>query len=210
LGFIPSSLPLVSVREKEGRLLGDYADSRGCINWRAQHPKTFKQAAANFLRGAVIGAALYTGFAIASSAISLFISLSTTVATVGGPAGGGRIFTHFTDAEGLEGITGLTAESLTAGQAIQVGELAFGAGQNPYLATQAGAIFVTELGPAATAGQLQQIGVFGAQQQYAIQFSEEVAFTQGARVVGVLVERSIYAMSANSTLVGTFTVMKRF
>ena len=37
LGFIPSFLSLHSVREKEGRLLGGYADNRQRINRRAQH-----------------------------------------------------------------------------------------------------------------------------------------------------------------------------
>lgn len=36
LGFIPSSLSLRSVREKEGRLLGGFADTQQPINWRAQ------------------------------------------------------------------------------------------------------------------------------------------------------------------------------
>jgi hypothetical protein len=97
--------------------------------------------------------------------------------TVGG---GGTVFTHFTDEAGAVGISG--TRPLAVGESVGVGGLKFGTGNNGFLANRAGDNFVTDLGADATSGQLNQIGVWGSKQQYAIQFSQESAVTSGVRV----------------------------
>jgi RHS repeat-associated protein len=124
--------------------------------------------------------------------------------------GGGRVFAHFTDVEGATGITGVDAAGLEVGENTAVSELQFGYGQNSFLASEPGRIFVTELGPNATTGQLNQIGVFGAKQGFAIQFSEEAAFSQGARVFPEAASKSIYSIPGGTTLRGTFNLLRRF
>jgi hypothetical protein len=109
--------------------------------------------------------------------------------------------THFTDAKGLAGITGLDPAMLKAGDVVSVDTLRFGEGANPFLSGgDAGRIFVTELGPDASAGQLMQIGVFGEKQQFAIQFSRESAFANGARVSPAVGARSIFTIPGGTTL----------
>jgi len=99
--------------------------------------------------------------------------------------GGGRIFSHFTNADGVKGIAGIDAKSLELGQQIIVRELKFALGANPFLASEPGRIFVTLLGTDATDGQLMNIGVFGDKQKFVFQFSEEIAFlSNGIRVLG--------------------------
>lgn len=84
-----------------------------------------------------------------------------------------RIFSHFTNAEGIQGITGIDATSLQVNQQVFVDKLQFNLGVNSFLASEPGQIFVTELGIDATDGQLMNIGVFGNKQNFAIQFSEK-------------------------------------
>ncbi len=62
-----------------------------------------------------------------------------------------------------------------------VSKLSFGLGANTYLAAQDGDIFVTDLGPDATVGQLNGIGVFGHKQDFVIRFSQRCAFEQSVR-----------------------------
>ncbi|MCP4549751.1 MAG: RHS repeat-associated core domain-containing protein, partial [bacterium] len=118
--------------------------------------------------------------------------------------GGGRIFSHFTDAKGVKGITGIGGESLEVGQQVVVRQLRFGSGRNPFMAGEPGAIFVTELGPATTSGKLNAIGVFSNKQQFVIQFSEEAAFSQGIRITGERQSRSIFSIPGDTTLEGVF------
>jgi hypothetical protein len=111
--------------------------------------------------------------------------------------------THFTDAAGLEGITGLDPAALTPGQVVAVDALRFGEGANPFLDRQpgGGSIFVTELEPTASPGQLIQIGVSEARQQFAIQFSRESAFANGGlRVDPSIPGRSIFTIPGGTTL----------
>ncbi|HTN84282.1 MAG TPA: DUF6531 domain-containing protein [Sorangium sp.] len=122
--------------------------------------------------------------------------------------GGGRIFSHFTDASGATGITGIVANDLRVGQQVILGELRFAQGRNQFLASSPGRIFVTELGADASSGALNQIGVFGARQNYLIQLSEQAAFEQGARIIGEVPERSIYSMPGGVTLSGQFTLLR--
>jgi hypothetical protein len=49
------------------------------------------------------------------------------------------------------------------------------------VATQPGDIFVTDVGPGASQGQLERLGIFGERQNFAIQFSRESAVLQGIR-----------------------------
>jgi hypothetical protein len=102
------------------------------------------------------------------------------------------------------------ANSLAVGQTVIVPKLAFGIGQNDFLAPVPGAIFVTDLGPEISSGQLDQMGVFGDKQQFAVQFDEELAFHQGVRVYGVVPSRNIYAIPGGSVLVGAFPLIRRF
>ena len=107
---------------------------------------------------------------------------------------------HFTDADGVQGITGVNADALKVGETIEVAALVFGQGSNTFLAGNAGDIFVTEIGPTATAGQLQQIGVFGDKQNYVIQFSRESAFANAVRPTPLFPARSIFGIPAGSVL----------
>jgi len=116
-------------------------------------------------------------------------------------------FTHFTDAEGLLGITGLDPASLSPGQTTTVSELNFGTGSNPYLAGQPGDNFVTDLSPSSSSLSLSQIGVFGDKQSYGISFSGTDAAAQGVLVRGQ--GKNIYTLPANSTLTGCFSIVCR-
>ena len=85
-----------------------------------------------------------------------------------------RIFSHFTNAKGVEGITGIEAKNMKVNEQIFVNELKFGLGKNSFLSSKTGDIFVTELGIEANEGQLMNIGVFGDKQNFVIQFSENL------------------------------------
>lgn len=122
--------------------------------------------------------------------------------------GGGRTFSHFTDAGGATGITGIVASELEVGQQVILGQLRFTQGSNQFLASSAGRIFITELGLDASSGALNQIGVFGPKQQFVIQLSEEAAFTQGARIIGEVPARSIYSMPGGVSINGQFTLTR--
>jgi hypothetical protein len=109
----------------------------------------------------------------------------------------------------MEGITGISANSLGGGQQKTVNQLRFAKGSNSYLATEPGRIFVTDLGLDATSGQLNQIGVFGDKQNFVIQFSEEEAFIlNGVRVTGELPDRGIFTIPGGITLKGNFLVAR--
>ncbi len=114
--------------------------------------------------------------------------------------GPGRTFTHFTDEGGAVGISG--TKPLAVGDSVGVDQLSFAKGENPFLASEPGRVFVTDLGPGATPRQLEGIGVFGARQQYAIEFSEADAFASGARVVGEVPSRGIYSIPGGCTING--------
>jgi hypothetical protein len=117
-------------------------------------------------------------------------------------------FTHFTDASGVQGITGLNPGGLAPGQSATVSQLQFGIGQNSYLANAPGDSFVTNLPASATSGQLQQIGVFGARQGFAISFSGEAAAAQGV-IVRSAGQPGIYTVPVQTVLTGCFTVLCR-
>jgi hypothetical protein len=125
--------------------------------------------------------------------------------TGGGVGGGGRVFTHFTDEAGASGITG--SGPLQVGESANVGQLTFAKGSNSFLIGE-GRIGVTDLGLDATSRELEQIGVFGARQEYGIQFSEEDAFNSGARVTGDLPSRNIYSIPGDCTITGACTVTR--
>ncbi|MEM7594731.1 MAG: hypothetical protein AAF383_25080 [Cyanobacteria bacterium P01_A01_bin.83] len=120
-----------------------------------------------------------------------------------------RIFSHFTNAEGIQGIAGIDAVNLKINQQIFVEELKFGLGVNSFLSSAPGQIFVTELGIDASEGQLMNIGVFGNKQNFVIQFSEQEAFlNNGVRVTGQVPSRSIYTIPGGITLKGEFLVTR--
>lgn len=117
------------------------------------------------------------------------------------------MFTHFTDEAGAVGITG--TKPLAVGESLEVGQLSFGKGQNDFLANAPGDIFVTDLPPTASPGQLNGIGVFGRKQQYAVSFYEADAFSSGVRVQGTAqVSRGIYTIPGGCTITGTCTVTR--
>jgi len=126
--------------------------------------------------------------------------------------GKGRIFSHFTNAEGFTGITGILGERLDVDQPVIVNTLRFGKGNNPFLAKEPGDIFITDLGFDATAGDLEQIGVFGEKQKFVIQFSEETALIENKiRFIPVRIRQhgSIYTIPAQRTFSnGNFLVMR--
>lgn len=97
---------------------------------------------------------------------------------------------------------------MKVGEAYQINELNFGSGRNMFRAENPGDIFVTDLPSTSSAGKLNQIGVFGEKQNFAISFSEETAFNQNIRVKGAVPERGIYTIPENTTLKGTFIIQK--
>ncbi len=120
-----------------------------------------------------------------------------------------RIFSHFTNAIGVKGITGIDGNTLKLYDQVNVNQLEFGLGVNSFLASQPGQIFVTELGINASEGQLMQIGVFGDKQNFVIQFSETEAFLNNrVRVTGQVPSRSIYTIPGGTTLKGGFLVTR--
>lgn len=121
-----------------------------------------------------------------------------------------RLLTHFTDAEGLTGITGLDPGTLVAGQAEVIETIRFGAGLSSTFASSAGDIFVTELRPEAAAGQLMQIGVFGSKQQFAISFTAQAAFDSGVRIAEGRADRKIFVIPAHSVIRGGVRVIRLF
>ena len=116
--------------------------------------------------------------------------------------GRGTKFSHFTDANGVKGITGVDPGSLNVGQTISVNGLSFGQGANSYMAEEPGDIFVTELGTDATARQLAQIGVFDEKQSFVIQFSQEAAIMNDIRTFDTGTGRSIFTIPGDSILSG--------
>ena len=122
---------------------------------------------------------------------------------------GDRIFSHFTNAEGVEGITGIEAKNMKVNEQILVNEIQFALGKNSFLSNATGDIFVTELGLDATDGQLMNIGVFDDKQNFVIQFSEKEAFLKNqVRVMGQKPSRSIFTIPGNTTLEGEFLVTR--
>ncbi len=118
--------------------------------------------------------------------------------------GGGQVFTHYTDADGIAGITGVGP--LNVGDSVGVGSLKFGQGSNNFLARAPGDNFVTDLGVDATPRQLEGIGVFGTRQQYAIQFSQEAALNSAVRPV--MVRDHIFTIPGGSCITGACTVTR--
>jgi hypothetical protein len=120
--------------------------------------------------------------------------------------GQGSIFSHFTDAEGVQGITGL--EGLAPGETAIVDELTFGMGENSFLAESNGDIFVTDLSADASSSALDQIGVFGERQAYTIQMSQETLLQNGVRAVQA--RPGIFTIPGGTTLQGVFNVIRIF
>jgi RHS repeat-associated protein len=116
------------------------------------------------------------------------------------PTGGGTIFSHFTDAGGVQGIAGVDVSGMSVGDSISVGSLHFGQGDNNYLAENPGDMFATDLGADATTGQLNSIGVYNSRQEYVIQFSQEAAMDNGIRPKMSPGKSSIYTFPGGSTL----------
>lgn len=126
--------------------------------------------------------------------------------------GEGTTFTHFTDADGVTGITGIQNPSeLAVGQPFEVNTLRFGFGSNTQFARNPGDIFVTDLPLNSSAGRLNSIGVFGARQQFGIQFSQENALIHnGVRPIATPNNPNIYTIPANTRMRGMFRVYNLF
>lgn len=122
---------------------------------------------------------------------------------------GDRIFSHFTNAKGVEGITGIDGNNLELHQQVYVNKLQFGLGVNSFLTSEAGQIFVTELGIDVTDGQLMNIGVFGDKKNFVIQLSEKEAYLKNnVRIMGQMPSRSIYTIPGGTTLIGRFLITR--
>jgi hypothetical protein len=100
---------------------------------------------------------------------------------VAGPTGEGTTFTHWGNAESLQGITGISADALEEGVGVPVRALTFGTGSNEYLSQAPGDIFATPLGAESSGLKLANIGIPADKQQFAIQFSQEAAFANNVR-----------------------------
>jgi len=145
-------------------------------------------------------AALEEGATTAIEEGTTVVEGGTTVADT--VVGKGTLFSHFTDAAGVEGITGVDSASLEVGQTVTVNELHFGQGANSFMATESGDIFVTELGTDATSRQLAQIGVLGEKQSFVIQFSQEAAVMNDIIPRATNAARSIFTIPGSSVLSG--------
>jgi hypothetical protein len=103
--------------------------------------------------------------------------------------------------QGLSGvlrITGVDPDELRIGQSVTVHNLQFRQGVADHLASEPGDIFVTDLGPAISVRELQQIGVFGNDKQsYAIQFTQESADLQSIRQT--MVREHIFTIPGGSS-----------
>lgn len=121
-----------------------------------------------------------------------------------------RILTHFTNSDGLIGITALNPDALEVGKAVTIGTIRFGFWRSTQYAREDGDIFVTELGVQASTGGLMMIGVYGDKQQFAISFDAEDAFNSGVVVSVGCFERSIFIIPAYSVIVGDIQVARRF
>lgn len=97
----------------------------------------------------------------------------------------------------MKGIAGVEPTRLQVGQSASVNSLEFGQGSTDFLATQPGDNFVTDVGPEASQGQLERLGVFGEKQNYAIQFSQESAILQGIRPT--MVREGIFTIPGGSS-----------
>ncbi|MFF6873667.1 polymorphic toxin-type HINT domain-containing protein [Streptomyces sp. NPDC012450] len=126
------------------------------------------------------------------------------------PSGGGTIFSHFTDAKGVQGIAGIDVSEMKVGETIPVHRLQFGQGENEFMTRTRGDMFVTELGRDATPGQLGRSGVFGERQNYVIQFSQEAAFHHDVRPAMNPYYPSSYSFPGGTTFGGdhTYTVTR--
>jgi hypothetical protein len=139
------------------------------------------------------------------SAADEFSTPSLTVRSTG-IADSGPIFTHFTNARGAAGITGIDVSNMQVGETVEISTINFGSGQNAYNSNMPGDNFVTDLSSSASSGQLSRIGVYGDKQAYAIEFDGATAFSQGVRVSGSTT--NIYTVPANSTITGRFTLTR--
>jgi RHS repeat-associated protein len=136
-----------------------------------------------------------------------FVGSSGLLVHNGCDIGGGQIFTHFTDAEGVQGIT--SVEGLEAGETATVDQLTFGEGTNAYNANEAGDIFVTNLAADSSGASLSQIGIQEARQQFAIQMSRETLLENGI-TPGLSSLSNVFTIPGNSVLNGLFTVARMF
>lgn len=102
----------------------------------------------------------------------------------------------------------LDVASLEVGRSVTVTRANFGVGENEFMANAQGDIFVTDIGRDASAGKLNQIGVFGAKQQFVIELNEEELFNQGVRMIGANPARGIYTIPGGSTVRGTIVVTR--
>lgn len=116
----------------------------------------------------------------------------------------------FTDAAGLQGITGLKADELQVGEPVALDRIHFSAGWNPFLTSEVGRIFLTERGPGASALRLALIGIFTEQQQFAIRFSAETLHNNSIAYFCENAQRSIYTIPAHVTISGAIQVTRRF
>jgi len=160
---------------------------------------------ASILAGTGLGAATYYG-AFGTGALTTLAGTGTVASLAG--VSPNVTFTHFTNAQGLQGITGLNPASLVPGQTTTVSQLQFGFGQNSYLARNPGDIFVTTLPPNASSVQLSQIGVYIENQGFAISFTGEAAAAQGILPMGSGIP-GIYTIPGGSIMTGCFTVYCR-
>jgi hypothetical protein len=77
------------------------------------------------------------------------------------------------------------------------------------MADDPGDIFVTGLGADATSGQLERIDVFGEKQSFVIQFSQEAALLNDAKVSPAWPERNIYTIPGGSLLKNFDFILRR-
>ncbi|MEG5111042.1 RHS repeat-associated core domain-containing protein [Microcoleus sp. AT8-A4] len=129
--------------------------------------------------------------------------------------GNERVFAHFTSAEAIKGITGISIsrlKRLKVGETVVVRKLKFKKGTNAFNTQASNDVFVTELQADATSGQLNQVGVFGDRQNFVIQFSgDEMMERNGILVRGAMLSNggSIFSIpAAGRQLHGQFLVTK--
>jgi hypothetical protein len=122
-----------------------------------------------------------------------------------------RIFNHFSNVQGMSGITGIAEHKLMRlgiGESMTTKKLEFGIGKNPYLGTSEGCNYVTDLGTDISDHKLGRMGVIGDKKNFVVGFDEELAFKQGFKVSPSQPSLYVYTIPAYSKYTSKFTVKR--
>lgn len=129
----------------------------------------------------------------------------------------GNTYYHYTNIEGVSGITGLNTNVLKhmqSNSAIEVHKLTFktgNVGTSGTFGSLLSDIYITTVPPTVSDGKLFKIGVFNTsgKSEYAISFNQYTLYSHGIRVNDAKNDRAIYTIQGNNTISGRFLIFKR-